>query len=300
MKWFVKKTNCGIPTYFHARRTLGSLSALRDSIKKGFAISIVSKENDVTSVSLLDNVYISSNKIYGQQVNDVLSKKLDRNRIVYESNISRVFTMFSTDNTIERSNWDLTVHRSRDYSKEYGALSWFADTRWELVYAHSKTGMPLKGSINDLRSAILTGRRIRFQLPDSTFFTTEADYLVIKNGHMTTRILRVATSNTSDGFDRKGLWEWLMVSTTGMCFNFLTREWFFFWQPWQFLSWLNVARILKVQIMRATKTQMLSYFTQNFTVWYRGKFWNCSELYLYSVKALRVSIFLALNFLNPY
>lgn len=228
MKWFVKKTNCGSPTYFHAKRTLGSLSALRDSIKKGFAISIVSKENDVTSASLLDNVYISSNKIYGQQVNDVLSKKLDRNRIVYESNISRVFTMFSTDNTIERSNWDLTVHRSRDYSKEYGALSWFADTRWKLVYAHSKTGMPLKGSINDLRSAILTGRRIRFQLPDSTFFTTEADYLVIKNGHVTTRILRVATSNTSDGFDRKGLWEWLMVSTTGMCFNFLTRELFFF------------------------------------------------------------------------
>ena len=201
VKWFVKKTNCGVPTYFHGKRTLGGLSALRDSIKKGFAISIVSKENDVTSVSLLDNVYISSNKIYGQQVNGVLSKKLDGNRIVHESNISRVFTMYSTDNTIERSNWDLAVHRSRDYSKENGTLSWFADTRWKLVYAHSKTGMPLKGSINELRSVILTGRRIRFQLPNSSFFTTEADYLVIKNGHVNTRILMVVTSNTSNEFD---------------------------------------------------------------------------------------------------
>ena len=234
VRWFVKKTNCGNPTYSNGERSLGSLSTLRDSVKKGFAISTVSKTHTVTSVSHLNAVHISSNSVYGQQVDGILSKELDGDRLVYQSNISRVFKMFSTDNIIQRSTWDLAFHNSRSYSKEDVTISWFADTQWKRVYSHSKKGMPLEGSKNELVLAILDGRRVRFQLPDSSFFTTgTVDHLSILNGHVTARALRVAGSKTSSGFDKKGLWEWLMVSTTGICFNFVKKSRSFSSKPLQ-------------------------------------------------------------------
>ena len=146
VRWFSKKTNCGNPTYFYSKRTVGSLSTLRDSVKKGFTISTVSKTGGVTSVSQMNSVHISSNSVYGQQTDGILSKELDGNRLIYQSNISRVFKMFSTDNTIQRSTWDLAFHNSRGYTKEDVTISWFADTQWKQVYSHSKNGIPLGGS----------------------------------------------------------------------------------------------------------------------------------------------------------
>ena len=225
VRWFVKKANCGNPIYFHGKRALGSLSTLRDSVKKGFTISTVSKINDVTSASQMNSVHISSNTVYGQQVDGILSKELDGNRLLYQSNISRVFKIFSTDNIVQRSTWDLAFHNSRGYSKEDVTISWFADIRWKRVYSHNKNGMPLEGSKNELVSAILNGRRVRFQLPDSSFFTTgSVEHLIILNGHVIARALRVAGSKTSNVIDKKGLWEWLMVSTTGICSNFVKKR----------------------------------------------------------------------------
>ena len=99
---------------------------------------------------------------------------------LFTNQIFRVFHNVFIRQHVEKSNWDLAVYRSRNYSKEYGTVGQFADTRQKLVYAHSKTEISLKGSINELRSAMLMGRRIQFQPPDSLFFTTGADYVVIK------------------------------------------------------------------------------------------------------------------------
>lgn len=66
VKWFIKVTNCGTPVYSHDKRLLGSLSMLRNSLKRGFRISAISKKSDITSSSPLNNAHISSNVVYGQ------------------------------------------------------------------------------------------------------------------------------------------------------------------------------------------------------------------------------------------
>ena len=102
VKWFIKVTNCGTPVYSHDKRLLGSLSMLRNSLKRGFRISAISKKSDITSSSPLNNAHISSNVVYGQNV-DSISKVLLGEQIIYQPNAFRVFTIFSSRNTVEIS-----------------------------------------------------------------------------------------------------------------------------------------------------------------------------------------------------
>ena len=218
VKWFVKITNCGNPVYSHYKRLLGRLSMLMTSLKRGFPLSTVSKKNGITSTCPLNNAYVNSSIVHGQNV-DAVSKTVSGNQIIYQPNASRVFTIYSSKNTVEISKWDLESHRNRSFSKENVAIDWFSDTQWTQVYAHSKAGSPLCGSLDELLSAIRNGRRIRFQLPDSSVYTTEANNMQIRNGHVTVQALKSVGRKGSTGFDEKGMWEWLMVSTTGIFLN---------------------------------------------------------------------------------
>ena len=218
VKWFVKITNCGNPVYSHYKRLLGSLSMLMTSLKRGFPLSTASKKNGITSTCPLNNAYVNSSIVHGQNV-DAVSKIVSGNQIIYQPNASRVFTIYSSKNTVEISKWDLESHRNRSFSKENVAIDWFSDTQWTQVYAHSKGGSPLRGSLDELLSAIRNGRRIRFQLPDSSVYTTEANNMQIRNGHVTAQALKSVGRKGSTGFDKKGMWEWLMVSTTGIFLN---------------------------------------------------------------------------------
>ena len=215
VKWFIKIINCGTPTYSHDENLLSGSSLLANSVKQGFDIRTVSKANNLISVIPLNNVRVSLNTVYGQNV-DALSKEISKNQVVYKSNAFRVFTMFSSKNTITREYWDLVAHRSHGYSKKTSSVDWFADTQWKQVYAHTKSGFPLCGSLDKLLSAILGGRRVRFQLPDSSVYTAEADNLHIRNGHVTAQALKLVGEKGETDFDKKGIWEWLMVSTTGI------------------------------------------------------------------------------------
>lgn len=215
VKWFIKVTNCGTPVYSHDKRLLGSLSMLRNSLKRGFRISAISKKSDITSSSPLNNAHISSNVVYGQNV-DSISKVLLGEQIIYQPNAFRVFTIFSSRNTVEISKQDLANHQNRGFSKESVAIDWFSDTCWTQVSAHSKAGSPLCGSLDELLSAVRNGRRIRFQLPDSSIYTAEANNLQIRNGHVIAQALKSVGPKGSNGFDKKGMWEWLMVSTRGI------------------------------------------------------------------------------------
>ena len=103
------------------------------------------------------------------------------------------------------------------------------------IVAFPKKALPLIGSLTpvghrylltvkldllyvvcELLSAVRNGRRIRFQLPDSSIYTAEANNLQIRNGHVTAQALKSVGPKGSNGFDKKGMWEWLMVSTRGI------------------------------------------------------------------------------------
>lgn len=221
VKWFIKIINCGTPAYSYDENLLSSSSVLVNSVKQGFDIRTVCRSDNIISVFPLNNVRINLNTVYGQNV-DAFSKEIFENQLVYKSDAFRVFTMFSSKNTITREYWDLVAHRSHGYSKKTFSVDWFADTQWKQVYAHTKSGFPLCGSLDELFSAILDGRRVRFQLPDSSAYTAEADNLHIRNGHVTAQALKLVGEKGETDFDKKGIWEWLMVSTTGifLCFKF--------------------------------------------------------------------------------
>ena len=135
--------------------------------------------------------------------------------------------MFSSKNTITREYWDLVAQRSHGYSKKTFSLDWFADTQWKQVYAHTKSGYPLRGILDEILSAVVGGRRVRFQLPDSSVYTAEADNLYIRNGHVTAQALKLVGEKGETDFDKRGISEWLIVSATGifnvlgfkLCFN---------------------------------------------------------------------------------
>ena len=102
VKWFVKITNCGNPVYSHYKRLLGSLSMLMTSLKRGFPLSTVNKKNGITSTCPLNNAYVNSSIVHGQNV-DAVSKIVSGNQIIYQPNASRVFTIYSSKNTVEIS-----------------------------------------------------------------------------------------------------------------------------------------------------------------------------------------------------
>ena len=66
-----------------------------------------------------------------------------------------------------------------------------------------------------LTSAILSGRRVRFQVPTWNYYTAEADNLSIRNGHVTAQALKHVSKAGFTRFKSDAYWYWLMVSTTG-------------------------------------------------------------------------------------
>ena len=95
------------------------------------------------------------------------------------------------------------------------AVDWITDPRWKHVYTHTPKGLSLCGSRKQLIKAIQTGRRVRFQLPDASFYTAEVDNLHVRHGHVTAQAIKLVEANGSNQFDGQGIWNWLMVSTTG-------------------------------------------------------------------------------------
>lgn len=83
------------------------------------------------------------------------------------------------------------------------------------MFSHDAHGRGLSGSRKLLTSAVLSGHRVRFQIPTWRYYTAEADNLSIRNDHVTAQALKHVSKKSLIEFQNDAYWYWLMISTTG-------------------------------------------------------------------------------------
>lgn len=217
IKWYVQVWSLpATPSYSHkadGSRTQGNLNDLERSVKEGKEIRCVSAKSYSFPIQ---NVAINSQLKFlsGQNV-DHISSSLVNNSKQFQSNAYWWFTMVTSDGLRDMSRWTVGIHQSRGHSKDKVAIEWFTDGCWEEVFSHDANGRELSGSRKLLTSAVLSGHRVRFQIPTWRHYTAEADNLSIRNGHVTAQALKHVSKKSLAEFQNDAYWYWLMVSTTG-------------------------------------------------------------------------------------
>ena len=218
IKWYVQTSALlPKPSYSHladGSKVQGSLNDLESSVQNGQDIRCVS---DKRYSFPLQNVAINSqgDKFVSGQTLDHISVSSGNNQIQFQSNAYWWFTVVTTRGLRDMSRWTVGIHQSRGHTQDTVAIEWFADECWKEVFLHDASGTTLSGSRLALTSALLSGHRVRFQIPEWNYYTAEADSLSVRNGHVTAQALKHVSKNGLTGFQNDAYWYWLMVSTTG-------------------------------------------------------------------------------------
>ncbi|CAC5361159.1 unnamed protein product [Mytilus coruscus] len=121
-------------------------------------------------------------------------------------------TSFVSDGSRDISRWSIGEHKDRGHTTDKLPMIWLADTCWSLAYEHNEHGQSIDGSVDYLRSAILSGKRVRLLYHSG--YLIEADELIIRNGHVTAQVLG-HVSNSGKTFHSDAYWYWENVATTG-------------------------------------------------------------------------------------
>ncbi|KAL9988104.1 hypothetical protein ACROYT_G002509 [Oculina patagonica] len=244
IKWYVQTSAIlPQPSYSHladGSKVQGSLNDLESSVKNGQDIRCVSNKRYSFPIQ---NVAINSqgDKFVSGQTLDHVSQR---------SNAYWWFTVVTTKGLRDMSRWSVGKHEPRGHTQDTVAIEWFADGCWKEVFFHDSNGAALSGSRLALTSALLlSGHRVRFQIPEWNYYTAEADSLSVRNGHVTAQALKHVSKNGLTGFQDDAYWYWLMVSTTGTVratrynvgehkhrgdsTNKLKVKWFIDTRPWE-------------------------------------------------------------------
>ena len=218
IKWYVQ-TSAFIPapSYSHlanGEKEQGDLNDLVNSVQNGQEIRCVS---DKRYSFPLQNVAINSNgaKFVSGQSLDHVSSSTSSNLVQFQSNAYWWFTVVTTRGLRDMSRWTVGAHQSRGHTQDTVPIEWFADGCWQEVFSHDASGTQLSGARQALTSALMSGHRVRFQIPTWNYYTAEADNLSVRNGHVTAQALKHVSKKGLTGFQNDAYWFWLMVSTTG-------------------------------------------------------------------------------------
>ena len=252
IKWYVQTSALlSAPSYSHladGSKVQGDLNDLESQVKNGREIRCVSEKKYSFPIQ---NVAINSNnpKFVSGQCLDHISQHTNGNLIQFQSNAYWWFTVVTTRGLRDMSRWTVGAHQSRGHTQDTVAIEWFVDDCWKEVFSHDANGTQLNGSRHMLTAALLSGHRVRFQIPAWNYFTAEADNLSVRKGHVTAQALKYVSKNGLTGFQNDAYWYWLMVSTTGTVratrYNVgehkhrgdstdkLTVKWFIDTRPWK-------------------------------------------------------------------
>lgn len=218
IKWYVQaNTFIPKPTYSHLAsgyKVQGSLTELESSVQNGSDIRCVSSKGYSFP---LQNVAINSkgvNFVSGQTLDHISTTSSSNNLLQFQSNAYWWFTIVTTRGLRDMSRWTVGIHQSRGHTQDTVAIEWFADECWKEVFFHDGKGQQISGSRYMLTSSLMSGHRVRFQIPEWNYYTAEADNLSVRNGHVTAQALKHVSKSLTK-FHNDAYWYWLMVSTTG-------------------------------------------------------------------------------------
>ena len=221
IKWYVQTAGfIPKPTYSHlanGNKIHGSLKDLESRVQTGQEIRCVSnkKRGNKKYAFPLQNVAVNRNGskfVFGQFLDHIsgMSRKQPNG-----SNVYWRFISVTTRGLRDVSRWTVGAHQSRGHTKDTVAIEWFADGCWKKVFSHDASGTRLSGTRQALISALMSGHRVRFQIPGWNYYTAEADNLSVRNGHVTAQAIKHVSKSGLTGFQNDAYWYWLTVSTTG-------------------------------------------------------------------------------------
>lgn len=183
IKWYVQISGLlPMPSYSHLANGIkvqGSLTNLESSVTYGHEIRCVSSKRYSFP---LHNVAINSHgvKCVSAQNVDHIRTTLSNNVIQFQSNAYWWFTVVTTRGLRDASRWTVGTRQSRGHTQDTVAIESFTDGCWKDVFAHDKKGIRICGSREALVSALMSGHRVRFQIPEWNYYTAETDNLSVR------------------------------------------------------------------------------------------------------------------------
>ena len=218
IKWYVQTSGLPpMPTYSHladGSKEQGSLNNLESSVQNGHEIRCVSSKKYSFPLQNVAINYQGVKFVSGQSL-DHISVSSSSNLIQFQANAYWWFTVVTTRGLRDASRWTVGTHQSRGHTQDTVGIEWFADGCWKEVFSHDAKGTRIRGSRQALVSALMSGHRARFQMPQWNYYTAEADNLSVRNGHVTAQAIKHVSKKGLTGFQDDAYWYWLMVSTTG-------------------------------------------------------------------------------------
>ncbi|KAL9972372.1 hypothetical protein ACROYT_G018657 [Oculina patagonica] len=199
IKWYVQTSGFLLmPSYSHladGSKVQGSLNNLESSVQNGHEIRCVSSKRYSFPIR---NVAINNqgDKFVSGQSLDHISVSSSSNLIQFQSNAYWWFTVVTTRGLRDMSRWTVGTHQSRGHTQDTVGNEWFADDCWKDVFTHDANGVRICGSRQALVSALMSGHRVRFQVPQWNYYTAEADNLSVRNGHVTAQALKHVNRGT--------------------------------------------------------------------------------------------------------
>jgi len=171
-----------MPSHSHLANGIkvqGSLTNLESSVTYGHEIRCVSSKRYSFP---LHNVAINSHgvKCVSAQNVDHIRTTLSNNVIQFQSNAYWWFTVVTTRGLRDASRWTVGTRQSRGHTQDTVAIESFTDGCWKDVFAHDKKGIRICGSREALVSALMSGHRVRFQIPEWNYYTAETDNLSVR------------------------------------------------------------------------------------------------------------------------
>ncbi|KAL8613767.1 hypothetical protein ACOMHN_029624 [Nucella lapillus] len=234
ISWFAKDIQADVhnsrPFYGHfldGGSTVGKMSELLRSAKEGKELRALMTDRGY-GFPLQVVMWSRDGRVSGQS-NMHLSQKYSGNNIVFNTQTPyNWFSSWSTGGRRDSSRWAVGGKTNRGRGSDYVSLNWFVDPCWQHVYTNDEYGQAADGSLQMLTAAVQSGHRVRVVMSN---FAMEANFVRIKNGHMTAYLIDMLSNKGGSGFDEFDFktdtnYQFKLVHTTGTVrsYGYLVRN----------------------------------------------------------------------------
>ena len=151
--WFIKRSKNGLGN----GTTEESLQSIQNAFMNGHSFLVA--EN--ASLRDLNTLYFEP----GNTGTVFYAQTLDNVRFNFSNTLESIFDMkaINYDGTIQTAPWPIEgKQKAEAYKQESQSIQWYADDTWEKILVSNETGQALYGSHEELITAALSGRTIRF------------------------------------------------------------------------------------------------------------------------------------------
>nr|KAG5685783.1 hypothetical protein BaRGS_019846 [Batillaria attramentaria] len=234
VSWFAKDLQADIynnkPFYGHfldGGATVGVRQELLRAAKEGKEIRALMTDRGY-GFPLHVIMWSRDGRVCGQS-NMHLSQKYSGNNIVFNTQTPyKWFSSWCTNGRRDSSRWAVGGRTNRGRGSDYVSLNWYVDPCWQHVYTNDEYGDAMDGSLGMLTEAIRSGHRVRVTMAN---FAMEANFVRVKNGHVTAYLIDMLSNKGGNSFDEFDFktdthYTFRLVHTTGTVrtYGYLVRN----------------------------------------------------------------------------